>query len=76
MADTTEDRLTLFLAQCYSASILGNMATADAALRDRIQAEPAFMAAAQARLKAISPEVLKRDHISRVNAEALQRALA
>ena len=76
MADNADARLNLFLDQCYVASIGGNMAMADSALRDRVRAEAALKAAAQARLKSIHPDVLKRDHISRVKAEALQRALA
>lgn len=76
MADNANERLDLYLGQWYAASIgRGNPAQAEAAFRDLVGADAQFRAAAQARLKSIHPEVIKRDHVSKVSADILRRVL-
>lgn len=71
------DTLTVWLDTWYSASQMGKGSLADieAKFQDRINASQAMKAEAHERLKALTPAICKRDHISRIHRDILERTL-
>ena len=71
------DALKPWLDTWYSASQMGKGSVAD--IEDRFQkrigASQSLKAAAHERLKALTPSICKRDHISKVHREILERTL-
>lgn len=71
------DTLSTWLDTWYSASQMGKGSVADieARFQKRIGASQALKAAAHARLRELTPSICKRDHISKVHREILERTL-
>lgn len=63
------------LGRIYHAINTGNSAEAEAAFRSDMQAHPELREAAQARLASITDALRKRDYISKVHADILERMI-